>query len=111
MLIQFAIRTIGPILLRGGLGGGGGMTATTDKKSDDDDFDDFDDDDNEVENKDKSKVSIALPTFAPDSAEDPSSSASAVASAVTDDSSVPSRIDLFDSFDDASSSSTQVSVR
>lgn len=112
MLIQFAVRTFGPILLRGGLGGGGTSTTNTDSsKSDDDDFDDFDDDDNEVENKDKSKVSISLPTFAPDSTEITSSSTTAVASVSPDESSAPSRIDLFDSFDDVSSSSTPPSVR
>lgn len=112
MLIQFAIRTFGPILLRGGLGGGGGTSTTnTASRKDDDDFDDFDDDDNEVEDKNKSKVSISLPTFAPESPE----SSSSVIPLSSDEESAPARINLFnDSFDDdSSSSSTQapVSVR
>lgn len=115
MLIQFAIRTFGPILLRGGLGGGGGMSTTnTGSRNDADDFDDFDDDDNEVDDKDKdkSKVSISLPTFAPD-APDSSSTKSVVALGDNDDDTFgsPARLDLFDSFDDDNSSSTQASVR
>lgn len=104
MIIQFAIRTFGPILLQGGLGGGGGTSNTATKK-DDDDFDDFDDDDNEVENKNKSKVSISLPTFAPETAE--ASSSSSVVPLSSDESSAPARLNLFDSFDDDNSSSTQ----
>ncbi|CRK91111.1 CLUMA_CG004799, isoform A [Clunio marinus] len=69
MIIQFAIRTFGPILLRGGLGGGTASTSGTSNRNNDDDFDDFEDDDtNEVGGKDD-KVSISLPTFAPDSSE------------------------------------------
>lgn len=104
MLIQFAIRTFGPILLRGGLGGGGASTTNTATKKDDDDFDDFDDDDNEVDDKNKSKVSISLPTFAPETAE-ASSTTSVVP--LSDDSAVPARLNLFDSFNDDNSSSTQ----
>lgn len=110
MVIQFAVRTFGPILLRGGLGGGGSSTANTDTRTSDDDFDDFDDDDNEVVDKNKSKVSISLPTFAPDSAENTGSSTAAALSS-SNDSASPSRIDLFDSFDNDGSSSTASSRR
>jgi hypothetical protein len=68
MLIQFVVRTVGPILLRGGLGGGGGTGTTQSRNNIDDDFDDFDEDDNEVDDKKKAdeKVNISLPTFKPD---------------------------------------------
>lgn len=101
MLIQFAVRTFGPILLRGGLGGGATSTSNTNSNSKDDDFDDFDDDDNddnEVVDSNKSKVSISLPTFAPDSSED------SLPTAVSSTNSA--RINLLDSFDDDVSSST-----
>lgn len=107
MLIQFAVRTLGPILLRGGLGGGTTSTTNTDNRKGEDDFDDFDDDDNEVENKDKDKVNISLPTFSPESAEVVGSSTTAVALAA-EESSLPSRIDLFDSFDDVGTTPTSV---
>lgn len=87
MLIQFAVQTFGPILLRGGLGGGLGGTATPSSQKADDDFDDFgDDDDSTNEVKEKGKVQLNLPTFAPDSSEDLKSSSDA-----------PSRINLLDS--------------
>lgn len=102
MLIQFVVRTIGPILLRGGLGGGGaGGGTTTGTSSRDDDFDDFDDDDdkaNEVDDSNKSKVAISLPTFAPDNPDD---SASPSPSAALAASTAAPRINLLDdSFDD-----------
>lgn len=87
MLIQFAVQTLGPILLRGGLGGGLGGTPTPSSQKGDDDFDDFgDDDDSANEVKEKGKAQLSLPTFAPDSSEDLKSSSDA-----------PSRINLLDS--------------
>lgn len=68
MLIQFVVRTVGPILLRGGLGGGGGTGTSNSRNNIDDDFDDFDDDDsNDAEDKSSEKVNISLPTSKPDS--------------------------------------------
>ena len=94
MIIQFAVRTFGPILLRGGLGGGGASTTNTETQKADDDFDDFDDSaENEVDDK-KNKVSISLPTFAP--------ATPTIKSELT----APARVDLFDSFEDDTSSST-----
>lgn len=105
MIIQFAVRTIGPILLRGGLGGGAASTTNTATSSaKDDDFDDFDDETNEVVDKNKSKVSVSLPTFAPDSSEETFADSSPAAVSTSN---TPARIDLFDSFNDDSSSSTQ----
>lgn len=90
MLIQFAVQTLGPILLRSGLGGGlgGAASPTPSSQKGDDDFDDFGDDDDDSTNevKEKGKVQLNLPTFAPDSSEDPKSSSDA-----------PSRINLLDS--------------
>ncbi|CAO1397431.1 unnamed protein product [Diamesa serratosioi] len=65
MIASFFIRTIGPILLRGGLGGAGGTTNTQSrtKPTDDDDFDDFP---SSEETGTKGSVKISLPTFAPD---------------------------------------------
>jgi hypothetical protein len=99
-VIQFLVRTIGPVLLRGGLGGGAG--AATPSRASDDDFDDFDDDDDDSSNKidtdsaKKETVNISLPTFRPDSA--PASSAST--------SSEATRVNLLESFDDEKTSST-----
>lgn len=100
MIIQFFVRTLGPILLRsGGLGGGGTSTGTSSSSSDDD-FDDFEDDKNEVDSSsssDKGNVSIKLPTFAPDTEEITTSSSSLSSSS-------PTKVELFDSFEDDSSS-------
>lgn len=114
MLIQFLVRTIGPILLRGGLGGGN--TATTQSRNNiDDDFDDFDNDDDDdtksSEVDDKSKVAISLPTFAPEKTDGSSSTATETASTLfavtpTTDS---SRINLLDSDFENQSTSTAVS--
>lgn len=102
MIISFAVRTFGPILLRGGLGGGGGTSSTASGgSSTKDDFDDFDNDSSENDvDENKDKVSISLPTFAPDTPV-PANKTEALpkASANID---APARIDLFDSFDDAS---------
>lgn len=99
MIIQFFVRTLGPILLRsGGLGGGGTSTGTS--SSTDDDFDDFEDDKNEIDSSsssDKGNVSIKLPTFAPDTEEVTTSSSSSSSSS-------PTKVELFDSFEDDSSS-------
>ncbi|KAG5683179.1 hypothetical protein PVAND_012475 [Polypedilum vanderplanki] len=101
MLIQFVVRTIGPILLRGGLGGGA-TGATTSRSNIDDDFDDFDDDDNEVDDKkkDDDKVNISLPTFKPDT------DVSILTTSVTPKTEPP-RINLLD---DNLSTSTQTSL-
>lgn len=60
-------RTIGPLLLRGGLGGGAAGTGSTTSSSLDDDFSDEDEDDdsNGASNTSGRKVNVALPTFAP----------------------------------------------
>jgi hypothetical protein len=72
MITAYLFRTIGPIILRSGLGGGlGGGGQTNNKGKDDDDDDDFgsdEDDDDDKEDGDR-KVSISLPTFPPESAE------------------------------------------
>lgn len=97
MIVQYAVRTIGPILLRGGLGGGGAAGTTPSRSKIDDDFDDFDDDDNEVDTKkkDDEKVSISLPTFKPDSVTATTTLAESA------------RINLLDSVADTQSTSTQ----
>uniref|UniRef100_A0A182IVM0 Uncharacterized protein n=1 Tax=Anopheles atroparvus TaxID=41427 RepID=A0A182IVM0_ANOAO len=78
MITSYLFRTIGPILLRSGLGLSGGGAAdgnrggSSSSDDDDDDFD-FDDDDNDDSAKKPSggssgngpKVSISLPTFPP----------------------------------------------
>lgn len=100
MIIQFFVRTLGPILLRsGGLGGGG--TPTSSSSNSDDDFDDFDDDKNEVDSSssDKGNVSIKLPTFAPDTEE--------IATTTKATSSSPTKVELFDSFEDDTSPSAR----
>ena len=109
MLIQFVVRTIGPILLRGGLGGGN-TASTSNKNNVDDDFDDFDNDDddnNEVDDKSKDKVNISLPTFAPEKADASTTTASSATSTsqistVTES----ARINLLDSDDFNQSTST-----
>lgn len=112
MIIQFAVRTFGPILLQGGLGGGGGATGGTNSQKADDDFDDFDDDSSENDvDADKDKVAISLPTYSPEKLDGTSLAAFSAPSASVD--AAPDRIDLFgdDSFDDdTSSSSTQSSL-
>ncbi|XP_053678447.1 uncharacterized protein LOC128728824 [Anopheles nili] len=70
MITSYLFRTIGPILLRSGLGlsggGAGGTNSNRGSSSDDDDDFDFDDDDSDDSAKDgKPKVSISLPTFPP----------------------------------------------
>uniref|UniRef100_A0A182MZY2 Uncharacterized protein n=1 Tax=Anopheles dirus TaxID=7168 RepID=A0A182MZY2_9DIPT len=87
MITSYLFRTIGPILLRSGLGlsgGGGGAGGSSDRGSsadDDDDFD-FDDDDDSDSGKDaaKPKVSISLPTFPPTSDDDDDGSSTAASS-------------------------------
>lgn len=79
MITSYLFRTIGPILLRSGLGGGAGGNAGG-RGTTDDDFDaDFDDDDDKASDSDKNdsnsseggrKVSIDLPTFPPSSDDD-----------------------------------------
>ncbi|XP_052900453.1 uncharacterized protein LOC128306863 [Anopheles moucheti] len=76
MITSYLFRTIGPILLRSGLGLSGGGAGGTDNNrgssSDDDDDFDFDDDDDSADSgKDgKPKVSISLPTFPPSDDDD-----------------------------------------
>jgi len=70
MLIPFVLRTVGPILLRSGIGGLGGAGTNSSPSFDDDD--DEDDkgkeakDDNTISGANGRKVSISLPTFPPD---------------------------------------------
>ena len=105
MLIQFVVRTIGPILLRGGLGGGNTSTTNNNKKVEDDfdDFDNDDDDNNEVDDKSKDKVNISLPTFAPDKVDTSTAASATSTSIITTDS---ARINLLDSDDFNQSTST-----
>uniref|UniRef100_A0A182T8K7 Uncharacterized protein n=1 Tax=Anopheles maculatus TaxID=74869 RepID=A0A182T8K7_9DIPT len=74
MITSYLFRTIGPILLRSGLGlsgGGAGDTNNNRGSSSDDDDDDFDFDDDDDSDKDgKPKVSISLPTFPPSDDDD-----------------------------------------
>uniref|UniRef100_A0A182MCY0 Uncharacterized protein n=1 Tax=Anopheles culicifacies TaxID=139723 RepID=A0A182MCY0_9DIPT len=74
MITSYLFRTIGPILLRSGLGLSGGGAGGTDNNrgsSSDDDDDDFDFDDDDDSGKDsKPKVSISLPTFPPSDDDD-----------------------------------------
>jgi hypothetical protein len=105
MIIQFAIRTFGPILLRGGLGGGAVSTSNTDTRTGDDDFDDFDDSSENEVSDNKDKVSISLPTFAPDTPANKTEAAPLTATVEA-----PARVDLFDSFDDDKSNESS-SVR
>lgn len=75
MLIPIVLRTVGPILLRSGLGGLGGGGTNSSPSLDDDDDDDEDDekeskDDNTISGANGRKVSISLPTFPPDDDED-----------------------------------------
>uniref|UniRef100_A0A8D8AN31 (northern house mosquito) hypothetical protein n=1 Tax=Culex pipiens TaxID=7175 RepID=A0A8D8AN31_CULPI len=68
MITSYLFRTIGPILLRSGLGGGAGGDNAGSRGSTDDDFDDdFDDDDDDknISSDNGRKVSISLPTFPP----------------------------------------------
>lgn len=74
LILPVLLRTIGPILLRSGIGGGGGGGGTSTSTSNDDD----DEDDNGTVSGDSKtrktnnggKVSISLPTFPPDDDED-----------------------------------------
>ncbi|XP_058443007.1 nuclear pore complex protein DDB_G0274915 isoform X3 [Malaya genurostris] len=73
MITSYLFRTLGPIILRSGLGGGGGGANTGGRGTADDDFDDdFDDDDTDknVSSDNSRKVSISLPTFPPSSDDD-----------------------------------------
>uniref|UniRef100_A0A182PWF2 Uncharacterized protein n=1 Tax=Anopheles epiroticus TaxID=199890 RepID=A0A182PWF2_9DIPT len=76
MITSYLFRTIGPILLRGGLGlsggtGGADSNRGSSSSDDDDDFDFDDDEDSDNGGSDdesasgKPKVSISLPTFPP----------------------------------------------
>ncbi|XP_055530141.1 dentin sialophosphoprotein isoform X2 [Wyeomyia smithii] len=80
MITSYLFRTIGPILLRSGLGGGAGNNGGSRGTSDVDFDDDFGDDDDDTATKSNgsngstngSKVSISLPTFPPSSDDDSS---------------------------------------
>uniref|UniRef100_A0A182Q7A4 Uncharacterized protein n=1 Tax=Anopheles farauti TaxID=69004 RepID=A0A182Q7A4_9DIPT len=84
MITSYLFRTIGPILLRSGLGlsggGGGGSNSDRGSSADDDDDFDFDDDDDDSGKDTKPKVSISLPTFPPSSDDDDDSSSSSSSS-------------------------------
>lgn len=127
-IVQVLFRTIGPLLLRGGLGGGaggGGASGATTSSSFDDDFDDSDEDAASNSGTNGRKVAVSLPTFPPfeDSEEDTkaneaivSSSTSAFASSSGVESDGPSRISLnlnaADSDKEATTSDSEVnSVR
>uniref|UniRef100_A0A336MDK5 CSON013443 protein n=1 Tax=Culicoides sonorensis TaxID=179676 RepID=A0A336MDK5_CULSO len=112
-IVSVLFRTIGPILLRGGLGGAGGAAGgTTTSSSLDDDFSDEEDDDssNSASSTGGRKVNVALPTFAPfdDSEED--SEDKTVSSSITLSSDSPSKINLLSSDDSISSESRPTSV-
>lgn len=81
MITSYLFRTIGPILLRSGLGGGAGGDNAGSRGSTDDDFDDdFDDDDDDknISSDSGRKVSISLPTFPPSDDSDDSDDDKAV---------------------------------
>jgi hypothetical protein len=70
MITSVLFRTIGPLILRSGLGGGGGAGGANTNSSFDDDDDDDDDDKKSNMSRSGSKVRVSLPTFPPDSEED-----------------------------------------
>jgi len=113
-IVQVLFRTVGPLLLRGGIGGGGGTTTSS---SLDDDFDDDDDDDDSATGSAGNggrRVNVSLPTFAPfdDSDEDTAGSSSNTIGDTAAKASEPSRISLLsgaDSFGSNTASSTQAS--
>lgn len=87
MITSYLFRTLGPILLRSGLGGGaaGGDSAGSRGSTDDDFDDDFDDDDDDknISSDNGRKVSISLPTFPPSSDDDEKASSSTAESVTT----------------------------
>ncbi|XP_058814053.1 dentin sialophosphoprotein [Topomyia yanbarensis] len=88
MITSYLFRTIGPILLRSGLGGGAGGANAGGRGTADDDFDDdFDDDDDtdkNVSSDDGRKVSISLPTFPPSSDDDDEKSSTTDSTSTTE---------------------------
>lgn len=68
LILPVLLRTIGPILLRSGIGGAGGTggTSTSSSKDDDDSDDDTSGDSKTRTGSNGRKVSISLPTFPPD---------------------------------------------
>lgn len=99
MITSYLFRTIGPILLRSGLGGGAGGTGAGKSGSTDDDFDDdFDDDDDDknISSDSGRKVSISLPTFPPSTdadadSDDADDSASGSTAATSDENEIRKR--------------------
>lgn len=100
MITSYLFRTIGPILLRSGLGGGAGGDNAGSRGSTDDDFDDdFDDDDDDknISSDNGRKVSISLPTFPPSTddadsdADDDKATGSTAASATSDENEIRKR--------------------
>lgn len=65
LILPLLLRTIGPILLRSGIGGGTGGTSTS-SSNDDDSDDDTSGDSKTRTGSNGRKVSISLPTFPPD---------------------------------------------
>ncbi|XP_062537474.1 dentin sialophosphoprotein isoform X2 [Armigeres subalbatus] len=104
MITSYLFRTLGPILLRSGLGGGAGGNAGG-RDSKDDDFDaDFDDDDDDDKATDSeksdsgsngsdggSKVSISLPTFPPSDDNDDGEKTTATSSSTSDENEIRKR--------------------
>lgn len=103
-IVQFLFRTIGPLILRGGLGGGAGSSGgPTTTSSFDDDFEDSDEDTGSSSSSGSGsssngrKVAVSLPTFPPfeDSEEDTKPvSAASTATSSFDDTDSPSRVNL-----------------
>ncbi|XP_055632478.1 uncharacterized protein LOC129772960 isoform X2 [Toxorhynchites rutilus septentrionalis] len=120
MITSYLFRTLGPIILRSGLGGGGGGANAGGRDTTKDDFDDdFDDDDDDDSKKNISsdsgrKVSISLPTLPPSSDDDDDEKPTTASPIGTADENELSNVlrltDSFPSAVDSSSSSSSSSI-
>lgn len=123
MITSFLIRTIGPIILRMGLGGGAAAGTPKNNDNDDDfDFDENDDLDNDIptansDNENKvdgtEPISVSLPTFTPELANkfDDETSSENNANSESSTTTAPARINLLDLSDsslEASSDSATI---
>lgn len=104
-IVQFLFRTVGPLILRGGLGGGNGSgtSGATTSSSFDDEFEDSAEDTGTNSGSSGRKVAVSLPTFPPfeDSEEDTKANEAIQASSSTtassfddDDFDGPSKLNL-----------------
>lgn len=85
LILPVLLRTIGPILLRSGIGGAGGAggTSTSTSNDDDDSDDDTSGDSKTRTGSNGRKVSISLPTFPPDQDDDDDEDTAATTKAAT----------------------------